>query len=54
MFGLHKEFISSGRLDNLCSSIVSLDALIDIHKEGGSDDAECSMIMLFDHEEVGS
>lgn len=53
-FGLHKEFISSGRLDNLGSSLVSLDSLIDLHKAGAADNSECNMILLFDHEEIGS
>jgi aspartyl aminopeptidase len=52
--GLHAEFVSSPRLDNLASSLCSLDALINFHINGDKDNAECSMIMLFDHEEVGS
>jgi len=50
--GLHKEFVSSPRLDNLGSSLVALDSLIEC--PAGKDDAEVNMIMLFDHEEVGS
>lgn len=52
--GLHSEFVSSPRLDNLASSLCSLDSIIDYHKTGDKDNAEVSMIMLFDHEEVGS
>lgn len=54
MFGLHNEFVASPRLDNLASSLCSLDSLVDFKKTGDLDTAECSMIMLFDHEEVGS
>jgi aspartyl aminopeptidase len=50
--GLHKEFVSSPRVDNLVSSLVALDSLIEC--PAGKDDAEVNMIMLFDHEEVGS
>jgi aspartyl aminopeptidase len=46
--------VSSPRLDNLASSLCSLDALIEYHKNAPKDNAEVSMIMLFDHEEVGS
>jgi aspartyl aminopeptidase len=52
--GLHQEFVSSPRLDNLASSLCSLDSLIEYHKTGDKDNKEVSMIMLFDHEEVGS
>jgi aspartyl aminopeptidase len=51
--GLHNEFVSSPRLDNLCSSVCALDALITETKRAPADD-EVSMILLFDHEEVGS
>jgi aspartyl aminopeptidase len=52
LVGLHKEFVSSPRLDNLGSSLVALDALI--VSPAKPDNAEVNMIMLFDHEEVGS
>jgi aspartyl aminopeptidase len=54
--GLHQEFVSSPRLDNLASSLCAMDALID-HKRlplQKKNNAEVDMIMLFDHEEVGS
>ena len=56
LFGLHEEFVSSPRLDNLGSSLCSLDALIQRSKIPAEqrDNAEIDMIMLFDHEEVGS
>ena len=54
--GLHEEFVSSPRLDNLGSSLCSLDALIQRSKVplAERDNAEVDMIMLFDHEEIGS
>lgn len=52
--GLHQEFVASPRLDNLASSLSSLDSLIAHHKSGDKNNNEISMIMLFDHEEVGS
>ena len=52
--GLHGEFVSSPRLDNLASSFASLDALL-AHKENPDrSHSEIDMVMLFDHEEVGS
>jgi aspartyl aminopeptidase len=51
LVGLHREFVSSPRLDNLGSSLVALDAIVEA---GHGDNAEVSMIMLFDHEEIGS
>ena len=45
--------MSSARLDNLGSSLVALDAIIDVSKEAHDND-EVSMIVLFDHEEIGS
>ena len=52
--GFHNEWIASPRLDNMASSLSSLDALIEYHKTGEKDNAEVSMCMLFDHEEIGS
>ena len=52
LIGMHEEFVSGPRLDNLASSLIALDALIDSkqpHLDSG-----VSMVMLFDHEEVGS
>ncbi len=55
LLGLHQEFLSSPRLDNLGSSLISLDALIESNANPNSkNNAEVSMLMLFDHEEIGS
>ncbi|KAF7833954.1 putative aspartyl aminopeptidase [Senna tora] len=54
--GAAKEFIFSGRLDNLFMSFCSLKALIDSTSSGSSLDEESGvrMVALFDHEECGS
>ncbi|ESW09930.1 hypothetical protein PHAVU_009G167900 [Phaseolus vulgaris] len=54
--GAAKEFIFSGRLDNLCMSFCSLKALIDATSSESSLEEETGvrMVALFDHEEVGS
>ncbi|GJT70740.1 probable aspartyl aminopeptidase [Tanacetum coccineum] len=54
--GAMKEFIFSGRLDNLCMSFCSLKALIDatVSEKSLEDESVVRMVALFDHEEVGS
>ncbi|KAK7265577.1 hypothetical protein RJT34_33198 [Clitoria ternatea] len=54
--GAAKEFIFSGRLDNLCMSFCSLKALIDATSSDNSLEEETGvrMVALFDHEECGS
>ncbi|XP_071685519.1 probable aspartyl aminopeptidase [Rutidosis leptorrhynchoides] len=54
--GAMKEFVFSGRLDNLCMSLCSLKALIDTTASEKSleDESGVRMVALFDHEEVGS
>ncbi|XVF11556.1 hypothetical protein REPUB_Repub08aG0038000 [Reevesia pubescens] len=54
--GATKEFIFSGRLDNLCMSFCSLKALIDSTSSESDleDESGVRMVALFDHEEVGS
>ena len=56
LIGMHDEFVSSPRLDNLASSMASLDAIIQHAKAepANREHAEIDMVMLFDHEEVGS
>lgn len=54
--GIAKEFIFSGRLDNLCMSFCALKALVDatVSEDSLQDETGVRMIALFDHEEVGS
>lgn len=56
LIGLHEEFVSSPRLDNLASSLCSLDAIIERSKTPAESrkHSEVDMIILFDHEEIGS
>ena len=53
--GAYSEFVYSSRLDNLASCYMAVQALID-HVESGAirNDTDVSMIVLYDHEEVGS
>lgn len=53
LMGLHKEFVSSGRLDNMLSSLTATHALIEASDEV-ADDQSVNLIYLFDHEEIGS
>ncbi|MFT7667958.1 MAG: aspartyl aminopeptidase [Planctomycetota bacterium] len=53
IFGVDKEFVSAPRLDNLCSSFCSLEALINA-TSSGKELQEIPVMTLFDHEEVGS
>jgi aspartyl aminopeptidase len=53
--GAFSEFIHSARLDNLASCYLAVQALMDHVVEGKVDtDGDISMIVLYDHEEVGS
>ncbi|MDD6057954.1 MAG: M18 family aminopeptidase [Clostridiales bacterium] len=47
--GLYDEFISSPRLDNLTSCAALLSGMIDAKRQSG-----INMVVLFDHEEIGS
>lgn len=53
---MHEEFLSSPRLDNLCSSLCALDSIVAHSKVPAErrNHAEVDMVILFDHEEVGS
>lgn len=50
------EFVHSARLDNLASCFLAVEALLDYLKEDDcvADDKDVSMVVLYDHEEVGS
>ena len=53
--GAFSEFVHSARLDNLASCYLAVQALLDHVEEGRvEDDEDISMIVLYDHEEVGS
>ena len=52
--GAHGEYLYSARLDNLASCFVSTEALVSHATEHLAEDAEVSLVALFDHEEVGS
>lgn len=50
------EFVHSGRLDNLASCFLAVQALIECvdGEDFLSEDKDVSMVVLYDHEEVGS
>lgn len=50
--GINKEYISSGRLDNLVSSLIACEAIINSSIENNHGDI--NFIGMFDNEEVGS
>ena len=52
--GAHGEYLYSARLDNLASCFVCTEALVSHATEHLAEDAEVSLVALFDHEEVGS
>lgn len=54
--GVHSEFVHSARLDNLASCYLAVQALIDCVGQVDylQNDCDISMIVLYDHEEVGS
>ncbi len=52
--GLHDELISAPRLDNLCSSWAGLEALLAVSVDDAPTPAQIPLVVLFDHEEIGS
>lgn len=52
--GACNELLYGGRLDNLCSTYQSLQALIDSAGTDNIEQTNCKLVMLFNHEEVGS
>ncbi|KRW99220.1 hypothetical protein PPERSA_07463 [Pseudocohnilembus persalinus] len=53
-FGLHKEYVSSPRLDNLYSSFFALKSMTNPEAHSNKDSSFINMLCLFDHEECGS
>lgn len=53
--GAYSEFIHSARLDNLASCFLAVQAIVEHVQDGNVDeDEDVSMVVLYDHEEVGS
>ena len=54
--GVHKEFISSGRMDNQISCHCGLEAFKDLHSNDDylNNDKDINILIMFDHEEIGS
>ncbi|KAM3162140.1 APE4-like protein [Lachancea thermotolerans] len=52
--GLHREFVFSGRLDNLTSCFTSMHGLTEALKTGLEKECGIRMMVCFDHEEIGS
>jgi aspartyl aminopeptidase len=54
--GVHSEFVHSARLDNLASCFLAVQALVDVVEHDGYlfNEKDISMVVLYDHEEVGS
>lgn len=54
--GVHSEFLYSARLDNLASCFLAVEALLECVKEEDylASDKDINMVVLYDHEEVGS
>lgn len=51
--GLHHEFVAGARMDNLATSFAATTALLDA-VENPADEPVIPLIVLFDHEEIGS
>ncbi len=52
--GLRDELVSAARLDNLCSSWAGLEALLAVSADDAPPASSIPLLVLFDHEEVGS
>jgi aspartyl aminopeptidase len=52
--GLSDELVSAPRLDNLCSSWAGLEALLSVTEDGAVPSGSIPLLVLFDHEEIGS
>ena len=53
LLGVDDELVSAPRLDNLCSSWAGVEALV-AASEAGAAPAQIPVLVLFDHEEIGS
>ncbi len=53
LLGADDELVSAPRLDNLCSSWAGVEALVAATSDG-ADPAQVPLLVLFDHEEIGS
>ncbi|HEY9556007.1 MAG TPA: M18 family aminopeptidase [Acidimicrobiales bacterium] len=52
--GVDEELVSAPRLDNLCSSWAGLSALIAAGSDSARPGSQVPLLVLFDHEEIGS
>jgi aspartyl aminopeptidase len=52
--GVDDELISAPRLDNLCSSWAGLEALLAVAADEAATPDQIPLLVLFDHEEIGS
>jgi aspartyl aminopeptidase len=52
--GVDEELISAPRLDNLCSSWAALEALLGVAADEAATPDQIPLVVLFDHEEIGS
>jgi aspartyl aminopeptidase len=52
--GPDSSLVSAPRLDNLCSSWAAVEGLLGAHADGGRDGGPAPVVVLFDHEEIGS
>lgn len=52
--GVDEGLISAPRLDNLCSSWAGLEALLSVAGDGSAAPPQIPLLVLFDHEEIGS
>jgi aspartyl aminopeptidase len=52
--GISKEFLYSARLDNLATVFCAIESLVDYASDLPADSSDVSLVVAFDHEEVGS
>lgn len=54
LMGLHEEFVSSERLDNMFCTMNAMNSLAEYHEENKGNFKGISILGCYDHEEVGS